>query len=55
MSHRGISAVEQDGTAAADYRNYKADIKQIKCKAEYLGGKIQRFIEGIRSGFRNKS
>lgn len=42
MRHRGISAAEQDGTAAADYRNYNADIKKIKCKAEYLGGKIQR-------------
>ena len=56
MRYRGLSTLEQDRTGLADYANYEAAIKQIKMQGGVFGwvSDSKRFVEGIRSAFKNK-
>ena len=56
MRYRGLSTLEQDRTGPADYANYQAAIKQIKMQGGVFGwaSDSKRFVEGIRSAFKNK-
>jgi hypothetical protein len=49
-----MSALEQNGTGATDYRNYQAAIKQIKMQGGAFGSisDSKRLVEGIKSAFK---
>lgn len=51
-----MSALEQNGAGATDYRNYQAAIKQIKMQGGVFGSvpDSKILVEGIKSAFKNK-